>query len=63
MFRLVTKLKRLKGLLKQMNRKEFANIQVGAEQAKAVMVRVQEELHKDPLNKELIEKESSSRNR
>lgn len=63
MFLLVTKLKRLKGLLKQMNRKEFANIQVAAEQAKAEMVRVQEELHKDPLNKELIYKESLSRNR
>ena len=63
MYRLVTKLKRLKGLLKQLNRKEFSNIQMAGEQAKDEMIRVQEELHKDPLNNELIDRENLSRNR
>ena len=63
MFRLVTKLRRLKEMLKQLNRREFANVQVAAEHAKDEMIRAQEELHRNPSDEGLIEAEIASRNR
>lgn len=63
MFRLVAKLRRLKGMLKQMNRRDFANIQVTGANAKAEMIEAQENLHRYPTNEDLLEAEVKSRSR
>lgn len=53
MYRLVTKLKRLKSILKQLNKYKFFNIESETKLAFTKLTEIQEEFHNHPLNVEL----------
>ncbi|XP_062114319.1 uncharacterized protein LOC133825382 [Humulus lupulus] len=61
MYILVQKLKRLKAVLRDINKKGFNNIQVADTLAYQELKRKQECLNKDPLNEQLIEQETTAR--
>jgi len=61
MYRLVSKLKVLKGSLKQLNREAFSNISSRTEEAREALRLVQNDLQLDPNNSELADLEKTSR--
>ena len=63
MFRVIAKLKRLKGVLSRFNRECFHEIQRAAEIAKLNMEEIQGKFQEDPLNEMLIEQEKEVRGR
>ncbi|XP_060974657.1 uncharacterized protein LOC115696494 [Cannabis sativa] len=63
MFQLVYKLRMLKAELKELNRKEFSNIQEATTQAKEDLVVIQTKIQADPLQHGLLEQEMATRNK
>uniref|UniRef100_A0A803NKP7 DUF4283 domain-containing protein n=1 Tax=Cannabis sativa TaxID=3483 RepID=A0A803NKP7_CANSA len=61
MFQVVTKLKRLKGVLKELNKQAFSDIQMSTQQAKDTLAEMQNKLHQDPLNQMLQQEELAAR--
>ncbi|XP_062085726.1 uncharacterized protein LOC133791831 [Humulus lupulus] len=61
MFKLVQKLKRLKSVLRDINKKEFGNISVVDTLAFQKLLRQQQNLQDDPLNAQLIKHEELAR--
>lgn len=53
MFRLVSKLKSLRGGLKRLNRHKFSNIKNETMITLTKIAEIQKEIHLDPLNEEL----------
>jgi len=54
MFQVVSKLKKLKGMFKDLNKKQFSDIEVQALKAKKHMLESQRNLDKEPFNMHLI---------
>lgn len=63
MFAIVTKLKKLKGVLKELNKVKFSNIEVAADEAKQHMLTIQENIQKYPKNEGLHQLETEARRR
>ncbi|XP_060968611.1 uncharacterized protein LOC133036135 [Cannabis sativa] len=61
MFQLVYKLRMLKAELKELNRREFSNIQEATTQAKEDLVEIQTKIQADPLQHGLLEQEMAAR--
>lgn len=61
MFQVLSKLKMLKKIFKELNRSDFSNIQEANDKSFRLMDLSEENLKKDPLNKELILEEKRSR--
>uniref|UniRef100_A0A803QN97 Reverse transcriptase domain-containing protein n=1 Tax=Cannabis sativa TaxID=3483 RepID=A0A803QN97_CANSA len=61
MFQLVYKLRMLKAELKELNRREFSNIQEATNQAKEDLVEIQMKIQADPLQDGLLEQEMAAR--
>ncbi|KAL2901089.1 LINE-1 retrotransposable element ORF2 protein [Bienertia sinuspersici] len=57
MFKVIQKLKRVKTSLKELNQKGFNNLQAEDTKTYQELVEIQEALHKDPLNTDLMQKE------
>ncbi|XP_019258688.1 PREDICTED: uncharacterized protein LOC109236903 [Nicotiana attenuata] len=57
MYQIVGKLNRLEGVLKQLNRTKFSNIEGKTEQAKKDLKECQQHMQPNPLNQGLIERE------
>lgn len=53
MFKIVTKLKKLKQELKMLNKEQCSNIELQADLAKKKLLDIQERIHVDPSNVEL----------
>ncbi|XP_048492374.1 uncharacterized protein LOC125493253 [Beta vulgaris subsp. vulgaris] len=61
MFRIVRKLKKLKKSLKELNRDKFADIEKQADEAYTKLLQAQQQVHEDPLNKQLYVLEEGAR--
>lgn len=61
MFKIVTKLKKLKGVLKELNKVKFSNIEIAAYEAKQQMLNIQESIQKDPTDGGLQHLETDAR--
>uniref|UniRef100_A0A803P117 Reverse transcriptase domain-containing protein n=1 Tax=Cannabis sativa TaxID=3483 RepID=A0A803P117_CANSA len=61
MFQVVQKLKKLKGIFKVINREGYNEVQKIAATTKQELMEIQEALHQDPTNGDLIAKEQSTR--
>ncbi|KAL9227684.1 hypothetical protein vseg_003343 [Gypsophila vaccaria] len=61
MFRLVSKLKKLKHPLKELNRNTFSNIEIQATEMELKIQKLQEQLGQNPLNWHLREEEDQAR--
>jgi len=61
MFRLVSKLKVLKGRLKQLNREEFSSISVSITEAREALRLAELDLHLDPTNFDFADLEKTHR--
>lgn len=61
MFQIVTKLRRLKPILKEINRNTFGDIHIAEEEARIKLLEVQEELQHKPMDVELRNQEKIAR--
>ncbi|KAL2938007.1 LINE-1 retrotransposable element ORF2 protein [Bienertia sinuspersici] len=60
MFKVIQKLKRVKTSLKELNKKGFNNLQAEDTKSYQGLVEIQEALHKEPLNTDLMQKEKDA---
>ncbi|KAL2930019.1 LINE-1 retrotransposable element ORF2 protein [Bienertia sinuspersici] len=60
MFQVTQKLKRVKTSLKELNKKGFNNLQAEETRTYQEMVEIQETLHREPLNTDLMQKEKDA---
>uniref|UniRef100_A0A803PA09 Endonuclease/exonuclease/phosphatase domain-containing protein n=1 Tax=Cannabis sativa TaxID=3483 RepID=A0A803PA09_CANSA len=63
MYKVVTKIKKIKGVLKELNRQGFSDIQAAACLAKAKLEECQKKLQEEQLNQKLQEEESYARSK
>ncbi|KAM6569088.1 hypothetical protein CsatB_017073 [Cannabis sativa] len=63
MYQVISKLKKLKVAFKELNKKDFLNIQEVTEKAREELKDLQKKLQTEPLNHELIDKEVAARHK
>ncbi|XP_048502886.1 uncharacterized protein LOC125498678 [Beta vulgaris subsp. vulgaris] len=61
MYKVVVKLKKLKRVLKDLNKSKYASIESAADEAKLRMITIQESLQQEPTNERLHKEESEAR--